>query len=118
MQGCGGEAREWLDGINGLLTEDGILQNGSRFEHISVFTRKGLTNILFPFENSVQLDIGAMWRLQTHEHFGGKWLSDYVENDLGGFLTEGTAEQKKPDRKLIGDEESELVDQNMSMGGI
>ena len=45
-----------------------------------------------------------MWRLQTHEHFGGKWLSDYVENDLGGFLTEGTAEQKKPDRKLIGDE--------------
>lgn len=120
LQGCGGEAQEWLDGINGLLTEDGILQNGSRFENILVFTREGLTNILFPFDNSVQLDIGrlAVWRLQTHEHFGGKWLSDYVENELGGFLTEETAEQKNPDRKLIGDEENELVDQNMSMGGI
>lgn len=27
-----------------------------------------------------------MWRLQTHELFGGTWLSDYVPNRLGGFV--------------------------------
>ena len=36
-QGCGGEAQEWLDGINDLLTQDGILQNGNRFETVKVF---------------------------------------------------------------------------------
>jgi hypothetical protein len=29
-----------------------------------------------------------MWRLQTHEQFGGTWLSDYVPNRLGGFVSE------------------------------
>ena len=86
LQGCGGEAREWLDGINDLLTQDGILQNGSRFETVKVFQHDGLTNLLFPFEG-IQVDMGklAMWRLQTHGTFGGTWLSDYVPNRLGGF---------------------------------
>ena len=48
LQGCGGEAQEWLDGINDLLTQDGILQNGSRFETVKVFQHDGLTNLLFP----------------------------------------------------------------------
>ena len=106
LQGCGGDPQEWLDGINGLLTDAEILQNGSRFENISVFNHEDLTNILFPFEDSVRLDIGklAMWRLQTHENFGGTWLSDYVENRLGSFDAEETAEKKKPDCKLIGED--------------
>lgn len=106
LQGCGGDPQEWLDGINEQLTDAGILQNGSQFENISVFKHENLTNILFPFENSVQLDIGklAMWRIHSHEQFGGKWLSDYVENRLGGFDIEETAEQKKPDCKLIGED--------------
>lgn len=37
LQGCGGDPQEWLDGINGLLTDEGILKNGSKFENISVF---------------------------------------------------------------------------------
>ena len=45
-----------------------------------------------------------MWRIHSHEQFGGKWLSDYVENRLGGFDIEETAEQKKPDCKLIGED--------------
>lgn len=56
LQGCGGEAQEWLDGINDLLTQDGILQNGSRFETVKVFQHDGLNNLLFPFEN-IQVDI-------------------------------------------------------------
>jgi len=94
LQGCGGEAQEWLDGINDLLTQDGILQNGNRFETVKVFQHDGLTNLLFPFED-IQVDMGklAMWRLQTHGAFGGTWLSDYVPNRLGRFRS---ARQEKP----------------------
>ena len=35
LQGCGGDLREWVDGINDLLTEAGILLDGSRFESVS-----------------------------------------------------------------------------------
>ena len=31
LQDCGGPLQEWVDGINGLLTESGILLDGSRF---------------------------------------------------------------------------------------
>ena len=104
IQGCGGDLQEWVDGINGLLTEAQILCGGSRFqsEDVAVFRHDGLTNLYFPFEG-VELKMGrlAMWRLQTHEQFGGTWLSDYVPNRLGGFLPERQKRQK-PDCELIG----------------
>ena len=102
LQGCGGEAQEWLDGINDLLTQDGILQNGSRFETVKVFQHDGLTNLLFPFEG-IQVDMGklAMWRLQTHGAFGGTWLSDYVSNRLGGFRS-ARLENPRPLCPLLG----------------
>ncbi len=31
LQGCGGPPQEWVDGINNLLTEAGILLDGSTF---------------------------------------------------------------------------------------
>ena len=101
LQGCGGDLQEWVDGINSLLTEAGILMEGSKFESVSTFQHKGLTNLLFPFDG-VKLDTGklAMWRLQTHEQFGGTWLSDYVPNQLGGYIAE--PEQKKPSMRLEG----------------
>lgn len=103
LQGCGGPLDEWVDGINQLLTEESILLNGSKFEDVSVFQQDGLTCLLFPFEG-VELDAGklAVWRLQTHEQFGGTWLSDYVNNRLGGF--EISRGQKKPDCPLIGED--------------
>ena len=74
LQGCGGLAQEWVDGINGLFTEAGILLNGSTFqaENVSVFQNGDLTNMLFPFEG-VELDMGklAVWRIGTHNQFGG-----------------------------------------------
>lgn len=107
LQGCGGSLDEWVDGINELLTESGILLDGTKFksENCCVFENECLTNLMFPFSEDVKLDMGrlAMWRLQTHENFGGKWLSDYVDNRLGGFLSEETDKQKKPDCKLIGE---------------
>lgn len=87
LQGCGGDLQEWLDGINEMFTENGILKDGTKFENISSFEYDGLTCLLYPFEG-VSLNIGklAMWRLQTHATFGGTWLSDYVPNRLGGFI--------------------------------
>lgn len=101
LQGCGGDPQEWVDGINDLLTEAGILLDGSKFENVSVFQHDGLTNLLFPFED-VKLDVGrlAMWRLQTHGQFGGTWLSDYVPNRLGGFAQE--QRPQKPKMELLG----------------
>lgn len=101
LQGCGGEAKEWVDGINRMLTEEGILLEGTEFQEVSVFEHDGLACILYPFED-VKLAMGklAVWRLQTHEGFGGTWLSDYVPNRLGGFKKESV---EKPDCALIGE---------------
>lgn len=45
LQGCGGDPQEWVDGINDLLTKEGILLNGSKFENCSVFKHDDLTCI-------------------------------------------------------------------------
>lgn len=70
IQGCGGDLQEWVDGINGMLTEEGILRNGSKFENCSSFEHDGLTCLLFPFEG-VNVGMGrlAIWRLKTHDAF-------------------------------------------------
>ena len=93
LQGCGGDLQEWVDGINEMLTENGILQNENRFEKAYTFSNENLTCLLFPFDG-VQLDVGrlAMWRLKTRETFGSTWLSDYVNNRLNGFVNEETFE--------------------------
>ena len=93
LQGCGGNLQEWLDGINGLFTEEKLLLGGTKFENIYAFENEGLTNLLFPFNDSAKLDMGrlAIWRLRSHEQFGGTWLSDYISNRLGDF-TEDDAE--------------------------
>ena len=94
LQGCGGDLQEWVDGINGLLTEEGILRNGTKFTEAYAFAHDGLTNLLFPFRDDVDLDIGrlAVWRIATHDQFGGTWLSDYIPNRLEEADMEETAE--------------------------
>ncbi len=107
FQGCGGDLQEWVDGINKLLAEEGILKNESRFKDIYVFKHDGLTNLLFLMDD-VEVDGGslAMWRLRTYDLFGGTWLSDYVANKLGGFIDDHEEEKttivQKPDCALIG----------------
>lgn len=103
LQGCGGNLQEWLDGMNDLLTKEGILLNGSKFENAAPFENGGMTNLLLPFDG-VELDMGklALWRLWTHAQFGGTWLSDYVPNKLGGFLQK--QEVPKPDCRLAGED--------------
>jgi hypothetical protein len=88
LQGCGGSAREWLDGINRMLTANGCLKDGTVFTNVHVFQKDGSTCLLFPFSDDTKLDMGklAVWRLRSHDRFGGTWLSDYVENELGGYI--------------------------------
>lgn len=88
LQGCGGDLQEWIDGVNEMLTENGILLNGTKFEKVYAFKNENLINLLYPFEE-VELNVGklAMWRLATHSEFHGTWLSDYVPNYLEGFET-------------------------------
>ncbi len=102
LQGCGGDPQEWIDGINTLLTEQGILLEGDTFKEVSRFNYDGNTNLIFHMDG-VKLNTGklAMWRLQTHQQFGGTWLSDYLSNRLGVVPGEHQ-EKEKPDCPLIG----------------
>lgn len=105
IQGCGGDLQEWVDGINLMLIEDGVFKKGAGFQEAYSFKRDGVTCLLFPFRKDVSLDVKklAIWRLQTHQIFGSTWLSDYVPNELGGFLQKEQAQsQQKPDCPLIG----------------
>ena len=67
IQGCGGDLQEWVDGINNVLTEAGILLGGDTFRDVLTFEHNGHTNLLFNMDG-VKLNVGAlaMWRLQTH----------------------------------------------------
>lgn len=92
LRGCGGEISEWVDGINDELTKKGILLDGTKFEDVSVFEHKGITCILYPFDDTVKLSSGKLpiWRLATHEMFAGIWLSDFVNNEFGGFISDNS----------------------------
>lgn len=105
LQGCGGDLREWVEGINEILTDHEILKEGSRFRRVQTFQNNGLTNLVFPFLEDVKLDWGKLpiWRVQTYDSLGGIWLSDYVENQLGGYVSDPAQQaSRKPDCPLIG----------------
>ena len=108
LQGCGGDPQEWLDGINEILAQECILKKGAGFEEAYTFRHEGLTCMLFPFKEDMELDMGklAIWRLASYSTFGGTWLSDYVPNRLGGFIQEqkSSLEGVKPDCPLIGED--------------
>lgn len=104
LQGCGGDLQDWVDGINVMLAEDGVFKKGAGFQEAYSFKHDGLTCLLFPFKEGLEMDVRrlALWRLQTHTIFGGTWLSDYVPNRLGGFVQEQEQESVKPDCPLVG----------------
>ena len=109
MEGCEGivfegceDLQGWVDGLNDDLTKAGILLDGTKLQKVSSFQRDGGTCIFFDFEGA-KLNMGklAIWRLQTHAQLGGTWLSDYVPNQLGGFVQKEQTKEK-PDCELIG----------------
>ena len=69
FQGCAEPHEDWVNGVNDMLTDEGILLEGTKYkpEDVYSFEHEGITNLVFPFE-PVKLNIGklAMWRLATH----------------------------------------------------
>ena len=111
IQGCGGDLQEWVDGINDILTQEGILLEGTKLNDCLSFQKNDTTCLAFLFSEDVKINVSklAMWRLATQGNFGGTWLSDYVPNQLGGYLPEVApqeeaklAAKEKPDCALIG----------------
>lgn len=96
LQGCGGDLREWVDGINKILVDEEIMKLERKFTDAFTFIYKDITCLLFSFEN-VELDVSklAIWRLATREVFGSMWLSDFIDNYLVDAF-------QKPDCPLIG----------------
>lgn len=43
LHSCGGDPQEWLDGINEMLTDEGILKNRDTFKDVSSFERERLS---------------------------------------------------------------------------
>ena len=80
--------------------------NNSKFEDIYSFKSGEITNLLFPLDNAdVNIPKLAMWRIGTHEVFGGTWLSDYIDNRLSDkeeVVNNENQEVIKPDCELIG----------------
>jgi hypothetical protein len=60
LQGCGGDLQEWVTVINEMLTKENILKNGTSFssEKVCSFQNGQITCLLFPFDDSVNLDMG------------------------------------------------------------
>ena len=59
LQGCGGSLQEWVDGINDMLTQDGILLDGTKFTDCLTFEHSGITCLVFPFSDDVKLNVGT-----------------------------------------------------------
>lgn len=85
LQGCGGSLDEWVDGINDMLTEDGILLDGTRFHDCSTFEHDGVTCLLFPFREDVKLDVGKL----AMQNVFSQYLFAYYnkESAMQGFVT-------------------------------
>ena len=87
FQGCGGDVKDWVDGVNQLLKDEKILLDGTKLTECYRFENGGLTNLYFPFGNAeLDMDKLAIWRIKARPVFGCMWLSDYVDNHLGGFI--------------------------------
>ncbi len=105
IQGCGGDLKEWVYGIHQLLEQERIIPKGTRLKDVAMFRNGKVTNLLFFFgDEKVDIRKLAVWRLKTHDQFAGTWLSDYVNNRLGGFIEEQKQIAEKPSCALIGED--------------
>lgn len=85
LLGAGGDLQEWIDGVTGLLKEQGIATDAFEVtEAHAVTTSGGRVDLLLLFDPAT-VDLGrlALWRLR----FGDcSWLSDYVHNYANDHL--------------------------------
>ena len=81
LLGCGGDPKEWIEGVTGTLKDEDIAPNG--IDDFGYFYRLestgGRTDLVLMFGDNTDLKIGkmAMWRLQFGDN---SWLSDFFIN--------------------------------------
>jgi hypothetical protein len=83
LLGAGGDLSDWINGVSGMLHEEGIAGSAKPADlwggAYALTTTGGRTDLVLTFKEDSPLDIGklAMWRL----NFGdASWISDYIEN--------------------------------------
>ena len=53
LQGCGGDPQEWLDGINEILAQEGILKKGAGFQLLILSRSPVIMRAAFLFSESI-----------------------------------------------------------------
>ncbi|MFR6330715.1 MAG: hypothetical protein ACLUOI_19180 [Eisenbergiella sp.] len=102
LQGCGGNLNDWINGINDIFTQEGILEEGTKFEKAFRFRYGQLICLLFPFEDvKLNQEKLALWSQGTYEIFGGMRLADFLSSHLQP-AEDALVEASKPDCALIG----------------
>lgn len=77
--GCGGDVNDWAEGINGLLKEEGIIRES--MDDVFILNKIVRTDLIFMFNETVDMGKLAIWRLTKGLTFNAKWLSDYLNNE-------------------------------------
>lgn len=88
LQNLKEDPEDCVDAVNALFATRHILKNGTKFHDCLAFDFEGNTCLLFPFTKDVELYPGklAVWLNRTQRIYQGAWLSDFVDDHLGGFL--------------------------------
>ncbi len=87
LLGTGGDLKEWVDGVTGILHEEGIAKGNIFEQPILLTTTEGRQDMALIFIKGADIDLGklAMWRIR----FGDcSWISDYRVNyaEQHGFV--------------------------------
>lgn len=81
LQGCGGDLKEWVDGITKLFQDEKIIPLSFLFDEVYTFENGNLINLAFALKDkNINMGKLAMLRLKMRESFGAIWLSDYIDN--------------------------------------
>ena len=97
LSGCGEYLGVTVNAINDALTDHGVLLEGTRLNDCYSFEHNDQTYLFMSMEGA-KLNLGkfAIWRLNTHEHFSGTWLSDFVDQ------LQDSPTPQKPNCPLLG----------------
>ena len=100
LQGCGGDLKEWTDGINQMLEQEGILPKGKRLDDVAVFRDEGENNTGF-FFGGEKVEMGKLVarRGKNRVQVGQTLWGAFVKKRLGGICLGAVAE--RPDCALV-----------------
>lgn len=87
LLGCDGTEREWLEGIEGLFHDEGLVDKDYKIKESFIFENLGRIDFIIDVSD-IDISKLAIVRLKMREVFGAMWLQDYIDNEyylLGGM---------------------------------